>query len=937
MKLDKTRCIRKENSTLICIDNIDTNETLMLDEEYIFIENIKTTQDIVITRKTIILGDIECNFLNALGEVICYGNIKANTIYTNKDIECFKDIAYNSLLGGNINKKSTQEDIKEIEVIKEVEVVKEIEKIKEVEIEVNPLEDIRIDNDTLPDQLTLIDDFKEKIMNYIDSELVFLDENILVEDLEQIGLTFIEFKKYSELLSKILEYSETIQIKTLNDYIEFLNIIKYIPTWLEEIDIVQEIINKHKIVDEDELLEMDINIDTQNEFVDLVGHINNCKDLLAEAYEYVSYHVITKYYKIIKEGLNLEIELEKKSKDDIANIIKEAAKELDDKTNLEELYDKYIWDKGLLIEGKVIDVDNEHIYMTPNNEERNKHVSIKMKKHFINRYKPDDILYGHISEVEMKDNCIEVTISNESENMPRLLFNKLREKYGLNKCTIQKYKRIKGKSTCIVIVVFDGKDYEEEIDNISREMKKYLNGEHVGIFIYDKSVEKFASNILGIDELDIKIDKVSRKCIAVVDKADEFRIRDLLEKQESNMKNIYEYEIEIKNKPSISTQNIKINNEVNIDVKTTDIVTPEYTNSEIYTNILKEKGNIISGKITSISSKKIQVDIGYDAESIIKYFNKDILHTYKVGDYIEARINNLSKKEDGSVRVILSRDDVDFVKACLKEVRNNLGYKHITFKTAKKLPNEKEYVASANIGDINIVDIEKQLLDIKIKVEDKLHNEIVNIYQYSKDVVQQIRNITKIKLKEININRKISVCNINCEKEEYELVKSKKEVIEALTAYKTLNIIEPKVKDSATSRTISIIGSSNYSESYFSNVFTRIKNELNIKYYNIKKCSYSDVYGALLVIENKSKSSTHEEITFIESLMNKECKQDIVKIVEFKYDASSFLSDLFDVEVRDIQQVPGKFYINNLDESKMGKYNFIRDEVLKIVNYKIEI
>lgn len=266
MKYNKNLCITKDDGTLIYVDNIDTNETIMIDKEYIFLENVKTTKDIIISKKTIVLGDIECNFLNAIEDVVCYGNIKANTIFINKNIDYFREISYSRIMGRNIDKAH-----------------------------------LKIENNTLKNKLIIVNEIKEEVRDFINRELIPLDEKVLVEGLKKLGFTFVEYKKYSEILANIINYSQKLKIKTLNEYIEFLNTIKELPKWLEGIDFVEKTIDKHWIVNADMLLHLDIIVESQEDFVSLLGGISNCKNILDNTYEYVCNLVISKYCDDSKE------------------------------------------------------------------------------------------------------------------------------------------------------------------------------------------------------------------------------------------------------------------------------------------------------------------------------------------------------------------------------------------------------------------------------------------------------------------------------------------------------------------------------------------------------------------------------------------------------------------------------------------------------------
>ena len=102
-------------------------------------------------------------------------------------------------------------------LLRKEEIIKEVIIEKEVEMEVNPLEYAEITNKNLIDNLSIIDEFKEKIVKYIEGDLIFLEDDVLVGDLKEIGLTFGEYEKYSNALTEIINYSNKEHIETLND------------------------------------------------------------------------------------------------------------------------------------------------------------------------------------------------------------------------------------------------------------------------------------------------------------------------------------------------------------------------------------------------------------------------------------------------------------------------------------------------------------------------------------------------------------------------------------------------------------------------------------------------------------------------------------------------------------------------------------------------
>ena len=915
MNFDKSKVIGSGYNKNIYTNKIDTDETIIFDEEYIFLENIKTTKDIVVTKKTIVLGDLECNFLNALEEIICYGNISANIIYTNRDIEYFRDIKYNNILGGNlIGNRLEKQIIKEVEVVKEV--IKEIpiEKI----VEINSFEDIKIDSENLSDKLFIIDEFKEKVNDYIESELIFLDDDILIEDLEQIGLTFIEYKEYADKLKRIIEYSKKDYINSLYEYIEFLDLIKELPECLEGIDIVEKTINKHKIYNLEDILELQINISNQDDFTYLISKIEKNRDILENVYDKLIYNIVEEYYSIIKNSDKVS-----NKKESIVDIFKEVIEdEIKIKKDLNEIYDNYLWKKGSIIECKVESNEDKYLNLINLEDENNESIKVKMINLSPDKYKIGDTVYGYIKQVNLNENYVEIIISNESENTPRLLFNKLKEKYGLNKCKVQTYRRLKNISVCIVVILYGEVDYKEKIKKISEVMKKHLDYKHIGIFVYDPKPENFAANILDIDAKNITIDEISKKCIVYVNNEQESRIKLLLKTQITNIESVFEYTIELKIKQD------KNNNTKDDNIKY------KYNNDYVYRQLLSKKGSLLSGIIKGINKDGIEIDIGYNSNAVIKHFDKRVFDEYKIGDYIDAIIENIVKKDDNTVKAVLSRDDVDFTKAVLKHIKNELLLKNIILKKAKKLSNQEGYAVLISYNDKKPT--KEDLERLKSKIEAKLRWVNVDIYVYNEDIKEFITGIVGAYIKEVNTDANTGICNIVCLENQDIIIKEKLEIIKSFIGCKTVNIISKSESDNKNKTEILDNRNRDY-DVYLRLLFDKIKNDLGIKYCTIKKCSYDKEYGAFLIVSNRYNSATKDEIKYIEALMNKEFNDNNIKIVEFNYEIEPFLCDAFDITKSNIEKSNGIYYIRCLNRNKFGQFNFIKNEISKIVNYKIAI
>lgn len=534
LKFDKSKSIDKDNNLKIYLDKVDTDETIMIDEEYIFLDSIKTTKEIVITKKTIVLGDLDCNFLNVLSGLVCYGNIKSNTIFSTKYIECYKDVKYDNLMSGNIIRKC-ENNVKESEKI--VEVIKEIE--KKVPVEVNPFDNVKLNIENIDYLLSLVDEFKDKIIEYSEAELIFLEDNEFIDALEKIGLTFSEFKSDSEYLKKIKKYSNLEHIRSLKEYIEFLKVIKDTPRWLEEIDLVENTIEKLMIYSFEDLKELELELKNQDEVLNIISDIVICKSLLNGHYNDLVDYIVNKYSRLL-----IRIDIKKNS--DLEE------ERTDTCIDVKELFEEYIWKKGSLLECKVKAIKDNYIELYQVEKETNNKLSIIMRTKESSNYAIGQIILGCISKVSIEKDVLNIEIINDSDNMPRLIFRYLATKNGLANSIIQNYSRVKGKSTCIVIAlpsISSDDKFKIEYKNIEAHMKKYLDGEVVNIFIYDKNPKKFAANILDINECNINVNEELKKCIiSDLYIPDENRIKYLLDIQKHNLNRIFGYKFEIAEK-----------------------------------------------------------------------------------------------------------------------------------------------------------------------------------------------------------------------------------------------------------------------------------------------------------------------------------------------------------------------------------------------------
>ena len=300
-----------------------------------------------------------------------------------------------------------------------------------------------INNKTLPDKLIIVDQFKSKIVDYIESDLIFQDEKTLEEDLEQIGLTFVEYKKYSQDLSKVIYFSKIEKINNLNDYVEFINVIKEIPSFLDGIDIVEETMEKHLIKDLQKVLDLELKIDNQNEYINLLSSIHSCKDYLKDSYDKIVSYVITKYIAPktqvgialgnsteSKTNINLIEKVEQrltsipstkeepkkdKKSDSIVDIFKELIEEElsqkeQNKEIINKLYVTYSLKKGTPVECKITKIDERFLYLELLDDNNEENLIIKKRKIPLHNYRVGAKEKGYVSEINKTEDEVEVIL-----------------------------------------------------------------------------------------------------------------------------------------------------------------------------------------------------------------------------------------------------------------------------------------------------------------------------------------------------------------------------------------------------------------------------------------------------------------------------------------------------------------------------------------------
>lgn len=430
---------------------------------------------------------------------------------------------------------------------------------------------------TLEDKLTIVDEFKSKMIDYIESNLIFQEEKQLEEEIKQIGYTFYEYKNYSENLSKIIQFSKIEKIQNLKEYLCFFKAVEEIPDFLEGVDIIEDTKDKLLIKDINKILDLEVKIQDIDEYMELISIIYSCKKHLKEDYDKITTFVMSKYTEnsqenkmetksienkeapkniatsigkiipsigIIKEEKEekeviKETESKKTSESSsILDIFKELVdEELNEKEKnkeiIDNLYEKYAFKKGILIEGEITKIDESYLYLKLLNSDEEL-LNIKMRKIPLHNYRIGAKEKGYISQISKIEDSVEILIvkslqsiaANEqivtkktatksktktsnkqekegelSEKYFKTLFNKIKSELGITMCNIKKC--VYDSNYGALIIIDNKKNSSEEIKFVESLMNKRCGKDIVKIIEFKYDAIEFLSNIFEIDDCDV--------------------------------------------------------------------------------------------------------------------------------------------------------------------------------------------------------------------------------------------------------------------------------------------------------------------------------------------------------------------------------------------------------------------------------------------------
>jgi transcription termination/antitermination protein NusA len=387
-------------------------------------------------------------------------------------------------------------------------------------------------------KLEKISIFKEEITN----RLKELEQDIEYEDfvrlLSDVGFTFEEFSKYSQHISTLIDYSNKNSINTLNEYLELLYINERIPQWLKNTTIVSDVMESFLLEDINEVLNFKIEVNDYKQLSDLIGKCYLCREKLSSIYN----ELIQEIYDTFKSEIN-EIS---GNKSDLEYKVGTIAEEVTQKKELsvKELYDKYIWKKGYLVDCKVKEVKANKIIIDIENEvigEIKEESGIKP----LYNYKVGDIITACISIVVLNNNKLHIELSRKEVNFVRQLFNKLREEIGLAKCIVKFCTRKQNYKTMIVLAFPNSVHYEIELSIIKDKMEKQLEGEKIDLVVYSKDLKQFMANILHISPDVLSIDEINKKCRVRVDRDSYLDLENRIKNENYIIKKVTGYNLEM--------------------------------------------------------------------------------------------------------------------------------------------------------------------------------------------------------------------------------------------------------------------------------------------------------------------------------------------------------------------------------------------------------
>lgn len=466
---------KKEYS--VCEFDTNINENIKIKEEKIIIGSLITEKNIISYENIIVIGDIECNYLSVLGDLLCTGSIKCkdldverNFYHTAKvNISCSRNVSGKDVLLKNIK---LEEEPKVIEKIIEKSTINTILELKEYRR------------------------MKENIIKEQVADIRHIE--VLEVKLKKLGSNIPECARYAEFIKFLMFLVEKKNIK-LVEHLSFINLAKKIPEYIKNIKCVKTRIESLENINVERL---EVNIESDEEILQLSKYAYETMNWLKEKNYY--YYVMNTIFNYIKDE---EVE------DDINN-----KKEINKEKNIRKSKNKEANNKAYTVDKNLEDKSKTETIIYRNSLEESINLNDRDSKKEDKNEKNNNI--------EQKYNGATV-----GYNALEILFYKIRSELNLYELKIIKKARIAGYKTVLIISKLSQNKDLKLISKLEEKMNEYIVGEDIKIIPYSSDKKEVLSKILNIEEKSIILDEKSRHIDFVL----KTNIRNIIDEEKEKM------------------------------------------------------------------------------------------------------------------------------------------------------------------------------------------------------------------------------------------------------------------------------------------------------------------------------------------------------------------------------------------------------------------
>ena len=804
---------------IVNTEDIESNENIKIRNKEIFTGNLLSKSKIISYDSLIVLGDIDCDYLLVVGDLICTGSINATEIDIEGDLfyvsypECNKlNIEGKEI---NIQKNYNSDNIFEFS-----------------NIEKNIYEDNTVLNNINKLKNDIIQDLIERDMDNT-IENVFTSFNILSK-------AFSEFKIYSYFIQQIIQLER--KCESISEYLYIMNLKSQIPHWIINLSCIKD---KLIYIQNIDIEKLKYDIEKEDSIIELYAYLYKSKDLLKNDYD--------KLMNILNRANKLELIHNNQESKNIVNNENETIKDevLNEKQiSMEDIYEKYI-EKGKnrsLIIGIIKRIEDNKIIVTL---EENIDATLLDIYDIGDKsiYNIGDKISAYVLKVTKKDN-IEVDLYRNSKSY---IYRSLNEMNIENADKIKK-SNIHIINNSMVVIVNDSK-VNTDFSNMEKTIRNNLKILNVKVLNIRDSKEENLSNLFNINKSSIYKNSNNEYVIDVLDLED-YRI---LNKKVDKSKDI----IEALSISKVTVNKISIRNRYNIYIKKIGkIVRGTVINEEDNKIIIGIEGNVkaimkcvdsnkiydlgseVVAKIDSISLDEDTIylkvinnydefildlidytirnlEIELDYEKIFRTNNRnglDVeleikdnkLNTEQINDiisYINSNIDTikdsikLKDKITNTVDIkenVVKQDDIS-ISTILNEFNKNkrlYGVPEARVLKNFRIPGYKTVIISSKLA---IGNNKSNLKSLEYEMNMLTRDEKIKIILYNNDVRVMISDILDISLNQVDINKSSRKINIKLEEEQYnKLIKNEdkeRKIIQGLFPYYNLSIEQDNNKN----------------------------------------------------------------------------------------------------------------------------------------------